>query len=193
MKRIAVIGAGSWGTTAASLAAQKTSTVLWARRAELAETINNTRENPDYLPGHVLPDGLVATSDLGRALDGSDLVVMAVPSHGFRAVFKEAAPSIGADTPVISLSKGIEQETLATMTEVVAQEAPEHDGNRSGVPHRAQPRHRDCGSSACRGGGGNEKPRVGPRDPRGVHGSHIPRLHPTPMWWVVSWAAPSRT
>ena len=133
MKRIAVIGAGSWGTTAASLASQKKSTVLWARRPELADTINNTRENPDYLPGHVLPDGLVATADLVGALNGSDLVVMAVPSHGFRAVFKEAASEIAASTPIVSLSKGIEQESLATMTEVVAKEAPDHDPNRTGV------------------------------------------------------------
>jgi len=61
MRNISVIGAGSWGTTLASLAAESVPTTLWARRAELAETINGERENPDYVPGHRLPDSLEAT------------------------------------------------------------------------------------------------------------------------------------
>lgn len=130
---IAVIGAGSWGTTAASLAARTNPVVLWARRSELAETINTTGENPDYLPGHRLPYGLRATADATDAVDGADAVVMGVPSHGFRAVLEELAPGIADDMPVLSLTKGIEGNTLMRMTEVVASVLPGHDSTRSGI------------------------------------------------------------
>jgi len=133
MQRISVIGAGSWGTTVASLAARSVSTALWARRSELASAINETRENNDYLPGHRLPELLEATSELETAVRDADAVVIAVPSHGFRAVFKAAATTIRSGTPIVSLTKGIEQDTLATMTEVVAAEAPDHDSSRVGV------------------------------------------------------------
>lgn len=133
MRRIAVIGAGSWGTTVASLAARSVPTVLWARRNELSIAINETAQNADYLPGHRLPKLLEATSDLKTAVLGADALVIAVPSHGFRDVFKRIAPSISSNTPIISLTKGIEQETLATMTEVVISEAPDHDPSRVGV------------------------------------------------------------
>jgi glycerol-3-phosphate dehydrogenase (NAD(P)+) len=133
MRRITVIGAGSWGTTVASLAARSVSTTLWARRSELASAINETRENGDYLPGHRLPELLEATSELETAVRDADAVLIAVPSHGFRAVFKVAATAIRSGTPIVSLTKGIEQDTLATMTEIVAAEAPDHDSSRVGV------------------------------------------------------------
>jgi glycerol-3-phosphate dehydrogenase (NAD(P)+) len=133
MSKIAVIGAGSWGTTAASLAARTSHTVLWSRREEVARHINDHHENPDYLPGFRLPEQLTATSDLADVVEGATAVVMAVPSHGFRRVFAEAAPKIPHDTPIVSLTKGIEQETLATMTRVVANVAPAHDPGRIGV------------------------------------------------------------
>ena len=131
--RITVIGAGSWGTTVAALAARRNPTVLWARRTELADTINTTAENPDYLPGHRLPYGLRATADLEDALADTELLVMGVPSHGFRTVFEQAAPLLGADTPVVSLTKGIEQGTLLRMTEVMVETAPHLDRARLGV------------------------------------------------------------
>jgi glycerol-3-phosphate dehydrogenase (NAD(P)+) len=133
MDRIAVIGAGSWGTTAASLAAGTTPTVLWSRRPDVAEGVNRDHHNPVYLPDVELPGALVATSDLPEAVMGADAVVMAVPSHGFRDVFSEASPLIGPDKPVLSLTKGIEQGTLATMTKVVAEVARGHDQGRIGV------------------------------------------------------------
>ena len=133
MQRIAVIGAGSWGTTLATLAASSTPTVLWARRAELAQAINRDRENPDYLPGHPLPDDLEATDDLQSAVQEADVVVMAVPSHGFRTVFREVASHIDSGTPLVSLTKGIEQDTLQTMTQVVGSISPYHNTSRIGV------------------------------------------------------------
>lgn len=119
MNKIAVVGAGSWGTTVSSIAAASTETILWARRAELADAINETRHNPEYLPELELPASLSATHDLERATLGADVVVMAVPSHGFRDVFSRIANHLSGEIPVISLTKGIEQNTLARMTEIV--------------------------------------------------------------------------
>ncbi len=133
MESIAVVGAGSWGTTVAALAAAKSDVTLWARRPQLSEAINASRANPEYLPELVLPETVRATSDLGEAIIGAGAVVMAVPSHGFRAVFGLAAPLIDERTPIVSLTKGIEQETLARMTEVVAEVSPERDPRLCGV------------------------------------------------------------
>ncbi len=131
--KVAVIGAGSWGTTVASLVADKGPTVLWARRPELAAAIEDRSENPDYLAGFQLPAPLSATSNLEAALDGAAVVVMAVPSHGTRAVLETARDSIDPVTPIVSLTKGIEQETLMRMTEVAADVLPDHDRSRLGV------------------------------------------------------------
>ncbi len=130
--RISVIGAGSWGTTVAALAAARHSTVLWARRPDLADAIDRQSENPEYLSGFRLPYGLRATSDLLEAAE-ADAIVMAVPSHGFREVFTQLAPHLGPRVPVISLVKGIEQSTAKRMTEVMADEAPNHDPRLLGV------------------------------------------------------------
>lgn len=123
---VAVIGAGSWGTTVAALAASNTPTVLWARRAELAERINETKVNSEYLPTFTLPDELRATSSLEDAVAGADVVVMAVPSHGFRDVAVEVARFIRPWVPVVSLSKGIERTSLQRMSEVAAEVMPGH-------------------------------------------------------------------
>ena len=122
--RVAVIGAGSWGTTVAALASVNTPTVLWARRAALADQINSAHVNADYLPAFTLPSGLRATASIEEAVSDADVVVMAVPSHGFRAMAREAAPFLRPWVPIVSLSKGIERETLKRMSEVAAEEMP---------------------------------------------------------------------
>ncbi|MGI8686161.1 MAG: NAD(P)H-dependent glycerol-3-phosphate dehydrogenase [Acidimicrobiales bacterium] len=122
--RVAVLGAGSWGTTVAALACGNVSTVLWARRAELAAAINAGHRNPDYLPDGVLPAGLVATASMEDALTGASVVVMAVPSHGFRAILERARPYLRAGTPIISLTKGLEEDSSKRMTEVIAEVVP---------------------------------------------------------------------
>jgi glycerol-3-phosphate dehydrogenase (NAD(P)+) len=119
--RVGVIGAGSWGTAVAGMAASNAATRLWARRPELAAAINSTRENRDYLPGFSLPAGLAATSDLGEATAGADVVIMAVPSHGFRTVITEARSHLAPDVPIVSLTKGIETGTLLRMTQVITE------------------------------------------------------------------------
>lgn len=123
---MAVIGAGSWGTTVAALASVNTPTVLWARRPELAEQINAAHVNADYLASFTLPAALRATASIEEATSDADVLVMAVPSHGFRTVAREAAPFLRPWVPVVSLSKGIERETLMRMTEVLAEEMPGH-------------------------------------------------------------------
>ena len=131
--RVAVIGAGSWGTTVAALASQSADVRLWARRPELAEAINRSGRNPDYLADYPLPDGLRATSELGEALDGADAVVLGVPSHGLRAILEQAGPHIEPATPVISLTKGLEAGTNMRMTQVIADVLPDHDPSGIGV------------------------------------------------------------
>lgn len=133
MENVAVIGAGSWGTTAAWLAAANTSVRLWARSEAVADEINSSAFNSRYLPGRELQPGLRATSDLADAVDNADLVAVAVPSHGFREVFEQIVPVIPARVPVISLTKGIEQGSLLRMTEIVAGLLPDHDPRQFGV------------------------------------------------------------
>ncbi len=133
MDRIVVVGAGSWGTTVAALAAATTDTVLWARREELAAAIDRERTNPDYLPGVQLPPVLSATHDLEQAVTGADAAIMAVPSHGFREVFTKLSDLVGERTPIVSLTKGIEQGSLARMTEIIAEVDPSHDPAVTGV------------------------------------------------------------
>lgn len=130
--RVAVIGAGSWGTAVAILAADSAEVRLWARREELVDRIIATGTNPDYLPEVALPDSITATASLPEALEGADFVVMAVPSHGFRSVLDQAAPHISAATPIVSLTKGIETGTLLRMTEVV-HDVVDHHPSRVGV------------------------------------------------------------
>ena len=130
MPGVAVLGAGSWGTTFAALVSVRGRTTLWARRPELAAAMCRTRRNVDYLPDEELPPGVTPTASLEEALDGAGVVVMAVPSHGFRAVLERAAPLVGPATPVVSLAKGVEQGSRRRMTEVIAEVLP---GRPAGV------------------------------------------------------------
>jgi glycerol-3-phosphate dehydrogenase (NAD(P)+) len=131
--RVAVVGAGSWGTAVAALVSNNADTVLWARRPDLAATIAERHENPDYLPGIALPDALQVTSDIGEACGSADVVVLGVPSHGMRSVLMEAAEFVRPAVPVVSLAKGVEQGTLRRMTEVIGEVLPTHLPERIGV------------------------------------------------------------
>ena len=123
---VAVLGGGSWGTTVAHLCASKAPTVLWARSAETAAEVDEQHRNSRYLPQWELHPSLRATSDLAEALDRADLVVMGVPSQGFRTTLKEAAPHIRPWVPVVSLTKGLELDTGLRMSQVVHEELPGH-------------------------------------------------------------------
>ncbi len=120
--RAAVLGAGSWGTTFAQILCHAgTSTVLYSRRAEVAKAISVRHENPEYLPGVVLPGSLTATSDVAEALDGADFVVFAVPAQSLRGHLKQWAPLVPPQALLVSLLKGIEHGTCARMSEVIAE------------------------------------------------------------------------
>ncbi len=135
MSKIAFVGAGSWGTAVAALVTNKNrdQTILWARRAELAETINLYHENPEYLPDIALPEDLLATSDLEEALDRAETVVMAVPSHGFRDVLREVSSVAAPTACFVSLTKGLEVATKKRMSEVFADEIDGIDDSRIAV------------------------------------------------------------
>jgi glycerol-3-phosphate dehydrogenase (NAD(P)+) len=124
--RVAVIGAGSWGTTVASLSAARVPTVLWARRPDAAAEIATEHRNSRYLGDAPLHPDLEATADLEQAATGADALIMGVPSHGFRATLRDLGPYVAPDVPVISLSKGLEPGTRLRMSEVVAQELPDN-------------------------------------------------------------------
>ena len=110
----------------AALAAANAPTVLWARRTDVADHIRRHRRNPSYLSDFDLPAGLEATHDLREAVVAADVVVMAVPSHGYRDVMAEVARHLRPWVPVVSLAKGLERTSLKRMSEVTSEEVPGH-------------------------------------------------------------------
>jgi glycerol-3-phosphate dehydrogenase (NAD(P)+) len=123
MQRVAVLGAGSWGTAlAVHLGRVGHAVQLWARDGALAHEIAARQANPVYLPGIEFPDCVRVTNSLPQALDETDLVVSAVPSHGCRAVMRAARPHVRPHATVVSATKGLEGGTLLRMSEVIAQE-----------------------------------------------------------------------
>jgi glycerol-3-phosphate dehydrogenase (NAD(P)+) len=117
-----IMGAGSWGTTFGQVLCDAgTPAVVCSRRPELAKAINFQHENPDYLPGIALTTELRAAADPGEALDGADLVVIAVPSQSLRENLHRWAPLIPPGALVVSLMKGIELGTLRRMSEVITE------------------------------------------------------------------------
>ena len=120
--KVAIFSAGSWGTAFSMVLADAGNDVtLWARRDEVAKSINEQHENPDYLPGIELPPNVRATSDVAEALAGADLVVLATPSQTLRGNLTEWAPYIEDDAVIVSLMKGVELGTLDRMSEVIAE------------------------------------------------------------------------
>lgn len=125
--KVTVLGAGSWGTTLADLLGRKGMDVsLWAYEAEVTRAINETHENPIYLPGGRLAPSVKATSDLVAAVAGAECLVLVLPSHVTRKVLATIAPVLPADMVVVSATKGLETDTLATMSEVAAAVLPPH-------------------------------------------------------------------
>jgi glycerol-3-phosphate dehydrogenase (NAD(P)+) len=133
-----VIGGGSWGTTVASLTARNAPTVLWTRRADVAEEIERDHVNSAYLAGEALDEQLRATTSLEEAVSGADVLVMGVPSHGFREVLMKAAPHVRPWVPIVSLTKGLEQGTDDRMTEVIEAVLPGHPAGVLAGPNLAR-------------------------------------------------------
>lgn len=123
MTKIAVIGAGSWGTTFAKILADNSENdvTLWARRSEIADEINQDHYNGDYLPGIKLPAVLKATDDIEAALSGAEQVYLAVPSQSLRSNLEIWGKHISPDSILVSLMKGVEKDTGLRMSEVIGQ------------------------------------------------------------------------
>ena len=118
--RVAVVGAGSWGTTLAALLAKNGhEVVLWAREPDVVQQITDGHENQRFLPGIQLPDTLRATGDLAAALSRAEVAVNVVPSQFAGRVIADAAPHVGEGCQLVSASKGIETATLRRMDEVL--------------------------------------------------------------------------
>jgi glycerol-3-phosphate dehydrogenase (NAD(P)+) len=123
--RCSVVGAGAWGTALSDLLARNGHEVrLWAYEPDVVDSVNEKHENARFLRGHELSESVRAVGDIARAVEGSDLVTLAAPSHVLRAIVRSAAGSLPKTAPVVVATKGIEKGTLCLMTEVAEQEIP---------------------------------------------------------------------
>jgi glycerol-3-phosphate dehydrogenase (NAD(P)+) len=131
MMNVAVLGAGAWGTALAKVLADKQNpTIMWSHRREVADTINEQHVNTRYLPSAELPSNLRATTDIEEALRGAELVVVVIPSHGLRHVIRDARRYVPEKALLCSASKGIENDSLMLMSDVLLEE----------LGHAVQPR-----------------------------------------------------
>jgi glycerol-3-phosphate dehydrogenase (NAD(P)+) len=120
MNRIAIIGAGSWGSALAIMAARKGHAVrVWSRNAEVVSSINRSHVNSVYLDDVAMPDGVRATTEGAEALDGAELVILAAPSHATREILSSMASSFRSDMVFVSATKGIEIETGQRISQVL--------------------------------------------------------------------------
>ena len=117
--KVAVLGAGSWGTTLASLLSVRHETAVWAREPDVAGAISLRHENARFLSGFSLPESLGASSDIEEVVAGAEVVVFAVPSRYFRSVAQLARPHLAERSALVSVTKGIEPLTCMRMTEVL--------------------------------------------------------------------------
>ncbi|HET9987475.1 MAG TPA: NAD(P)H-dependent glycerol-3-phosphate dehydrogenase [Kofleriaceae bacterium] len=132
MSDIAVVGAGSYGSCLAMLFGRAGHRVsLWCRNPETADSMQRTRANEGYLPGHTLPATITVTSDLEAAVRGKQFVVGVTPSHGIRAVLGAAVKVMDPDAIVINASKGLDEGSLATIDQVYAEIFPERLAKRA--------------------------------------------------------------
>ncbi|MDB5987882.1 MAG: glycerol-3-phosphate dehydrogenase [Nevskia sp.] len=138
LKRVTVLGGGSWGTTVASLVSANAATTLWIRNEEAAEQVNREHRNPRYLGELALHAGLRATASLQEALSDCDVLVLGVPSHAMREILRDCAPILRPWVPVISLAKGLEQGSHRRMTQIINEELPGHPAGVLAGPNIAR-------------------------------------------------------
>ncbi len=124
--RVVVLGAGSWGTTVASLVARRHPTMLWARDPDVALELDRDKTNSRYLSGHRVPESMRATADLEQAVCRAELLVVGVPSIAVRATLEAAQAYVPPQIPIVSLTKGFEAGTLLRMTQVIEDVLPAH-------------------------------------------------------------------
>lgn len=140
MSRIALLGAGAWGTALAISLARRGGhdLTLWAHSPSHAEELADSGENLRYLPGFVLPMDVLVTARLTEAIDGADIVVFVTPSQALRSVVEAIASALNPNQFLISASKGIEERTFLRMSQILAEYAPENPIGTLGGPSFAQ-------------------------------------------------------
>ena len=127
MSKVCVLGAGSWGTALASVLDENGHEVLiWARRQDQVDEINNKNTNEKYLPGVKLSESLKASSRIDQVVGGAEFIVLAVPSQQIRSVCKEIADKIGPDQVLVNVAKGIEKDTSKRISEVCLEVLPKN-------------------------------------------------------------------
>ena len=137
--RVVVFGGGSWGTTVASICSRRAETMQWVRSEETAENVNTRHRNTKYLGDEVeLSPTLRATTDFEDAAEYADVVVMAVPSHGFRGVLNDLTKVLRPWVPIVSLVKGLEQGTNLRMSQIIEEVLPGHPAGVLAGPNIAK-------------------------------------------------------
>ncbi|MBJ7571207.1 NAD(P)H-dependent glycerol-3-phosphate dehydrogenase [Bacillus halotolerans] len=125
MKRVTMLGAGSWGTALALVLADNNHDVrMWGPRAELIQQINDLHENKDYLPDVMLPESIQATTEIGEAVSDADFIIVAVPTKAIREVLRQAVPFMTKKAVFVHVSKGIEPDSLLRISEIMEFELP---------------------------------------------------------------------
>ncbi len=141
MKKVTIIGAGSFGTALAIVLARAGNEVkLWAREPDIAYAINNHHKNPAYISDIILPDAIECYTDLAACVSGREMIVFATPSHAVREVAELVEPHLNGKEMVVNVAKGIENETFMTMSQVLSQVlknkiVEDHIGVLSGPSH----------------------------------------------------------
>lgn len=139
--KVGLLGAGSWGTTVASLTAKNNETTIWARNPKTVYEINTHNTNEKYLPKAKLNKNLVASNSIKETVISADVIVMGIPSQSFRKVLEEVKPYIRPWVPIISLAKGLEIDTKMRMTEIIEEIMPGHPAGVLTGPNLAKEIH----------------------------------------------------
>ena len=126
MTQCAVIGAGAWGTALADLLTRNGHDVrIWAYEWDVVESINRSHQNRRFLAGHQLADSMTAYNQVDETLEGANLIILATPSHVLRSIAQSAKGTVTGGTPVVVATKGLEEGSLALMTDIAAEELPQ--------------------------------------------------------------------
>ena len=152
MAKAGVIGSGSWGTALARVLSKNGHEVtLWSRREEESRMLREERENKSKLPGVILPDDMLCTTDLEQTVEGKDILVLATASPSIRSMAKKMAPYVAAGQLIVDVSKGIEESTLMILTDVIAQEIPQCRAAVLSGPSHAEEVGRDIPTTVVAG------------------------------------------
>ncbi|GAB4292019.1 MAG: NAD(P)H-dependent glycerol-3-phosphate dehydrogenase [Myxococcota bacterium] len=125
--KIGVIGGGSWGTAISKLLGEKQGykVTLWAYEKNVCDEINSEHINNTFLPGFSLPESVAATNDIAKAVKGQEVIILVTPSHVIRKVLNDCKSSLDAEIPIVCCAKGIENDSLMLMSEVMEDVLPE--------------------------------------------------------------------